>query len=127
MRLPQFRREPPPALGSQGPAPFRCELRHSGRDAAWLTVGGELDLAVAPYLASRLEDALASARLVVIDLRPLTFMDSSGLSVLVAAHQRALRSGRRLVLVRGPEHVTRRLAISGLLSRFEIADLPAIQ
>jgi hypothetical protein len=63
MPHPQLPAGPPQAApGPQEPSGFQCGLRHSGRDAAWLTVGGELDLVAAPYFARRLEDAHASAR-----------------------------------------------------------------
>ena len=66
---------------------FRVEVRNHGR-AAIIAVSGELDLASSPALQEEL-DRLASsdAELLIIDLRELDFMDSTGLSVLVRAHQ----------------------------------------
>lgn len=116
---------PPPSTVSE-PAFFGCELRHSGRDAAWLRLTGELDEATAWRLTQRLEDALAGARLVIVDLRELTFMDRSGLGTLVAAHDRARRSDRRLVVVRGRPHVDRLLDLSGFADRLEITNLQLI-
>lgn len=105
------------------PAIFCCGLRHSGRDAAWLSLSGPLDLAAAVELAARLEHALGGARLVVVDLRGLTFVDLAGFSAILSAHQRARRSGRRLVLVRGPAHVNGLLELAGLADQVEIIDL----
>lgn len=113
---------PEPALS----ATFCCGLRHSGRDAAWLSLSGHLDLAAAGGLAARLEDALGGARLIVVDLRELTFVDRAGFSAILSAHQRARRSGRRLVLVRGPAHVNRLLELPGLADQVEIIDLQRI-
>lgn len=115
-----------PAPDSLAPESFRCVLQHSGRDAAWLTLSGELDLAAAPFFAPRLEYALAGARLVIVDLRRLTFMDSAGLAVIVTGHRRARRSGRRLVLIRGLGQVDRLLQITGLSARLEITALQQI-
>ena len=124
MSDPKFSPEPAPIPPA---ANFHCELQHDGHHAAWVTLDGELDLATVPELASRLEEALGSTRLLVVDLRQLTFMDSSGLSVLLEAHQTARRSGSRLVLVRGPAQVTRLFDITGLSERFEFADVPVLQ
>jgi anti-sigma B factor antagonist len=77
-------------------------------DHVLVAVTGELDLAVAPKLETCLArlDVSPGGRLVV-DLSDLDFLDSSGLRVLVMAHQRAEQEGFRLVLVRGPEAVAR--------------------
>ena len=57
---------------------------------------GELDLASSPALEQELERGAASrAVVVIVDLRKLEFMDSTGLSVLVRAHQRAAENGQR--------------------------------
>jgi anti-sigma B factor antagonist len=101
---------------------FRCTLE-SGLDAAWICVGGELDIATAPRLEQALREAWLCARRVVIDLRGLAFMDCSGLSVIVDAGNRARQTGRRLVLVRGPWHVDRLFALTGTSDAHEIVDL----
>lgn len=77
---------------------------------------GELDLATAPQLEEVLLPALKDGGAVVLDLRALEFMDSTGVRVIVASHVAAGESGGSLVLVRtdpeGP--VGRVLEISGL-------------
>lgn len=117
----------PAASAPQADLPFDCALSHSGRGAAWIRLSGELDLSNAPRLTGCLDDAFASARLVVVDLRHLTFMDSCGLGVLTRAHVRAHASERRLVLIRGPRQVDRLLEITGLDERLEITDLLSVQ
>src|SRR5262249_42523260 len=57
---------------------------------------------------------------VMIDLRELRFLDSSGLSRLLAARKRARRNGHRLLLIRGPRTVQRLLALTGVAETFEI-------
>lgn len=84
---------------------------------------GELDIASAPQLVEELEKAETSGPgLVVVDLRGLSFMDSSGLRALVAADSRARETGRRLVLIRGPERVQRVFSITRLDERLEIVE-----
>ena len=54
------------------------------------------------------------------DLAGLSFMDSTGLRLIVAAAARAGEAGRRFVVVRGPDPVHRVLELTGL-DRLEIA------
>ena len=121
----------PHTLVSLNPAATRFGLsqqtlirswKDGGSDVAWVQVVGELDIVSAPTLEQTLRDAELRARLVVLDLRELTFTDSSGLHVITNASVRADRAGRRLVLVRGPAQIHRRfmLATSDVL---EIVDL----
>src|SRR4051794_7879848 len=65
-----------------------------------LTLRGELDLATAPELDRLVIESLDAGTEVVVDLRSLAFMDSSGIRVLVAAHARAARVGSRLFIIR---------------------------
>jgi hypothetical protein len=53
-------------------------------------------------------------------------MDSAGIHLLVCAHDRALRTGRRLVLIRGPVRIDRLRDLAGMSHRLEIADLTPI-
>ena len=56
--------------------------------AVALTVRGELDIATAPELDRRLRTAEVSAERVLLDLREVAFIDSTGLSALVASRER---------------------------------------
>jgi anti-sigma B factor antagonist len=96
-------------------------------DGVLIELSGELDLATAPKLEDEMKRAEQDdPRMIVLDLRPLAFMDSSGLRALLAADSRARDAGRRLVLVRGDERVQRVLKITRLDERLEIVDdLPA--
>lgn len=103
---------------------FRVDVRTDGR-AAIITVSGELDLASAPALDSELEQAGRSdSELLVLDLRGLEFMDSTGLSVIVKAHQRLSDEGRSLCLIRGPHQVQRLLDLTGVGERLRLANSP---
>jgi anti-anti-sigma factor len=103
---------------------FSVEL-HTEGEAAVLTVHGELDLRTSPELEERLGRAFsAGAELVILDLRQIEFMDSSGLRVLLSAHQRAQQSGRRFALVRGADQVERVLTLTGVRDLLTIVDGP---
>jgi anti-sigma B factor antagonist len=103
---------------------FRVDVRTEGR-AAIIAVSGELDLASAPALESELEQAGRSdSELLVLDLRELEFMDSTGLSVIVNAHQRLSDDGRSLALIRGPQQVQRLLDLTGVAERVTLANTP---
>jgi anti-sigma B factor antagonist len=62
---------------------------------------------------------------IVLDLRGLSFLDSSGLARLLAARRRARRESRRLVLVRRGGPVQRLLAITAVGEHFEtVSEVP---
>jgi anti-sigma B factor antagonist len=98
---------------------------HDEDHAVVIGVSGELDLASSPALENELESGAASrALLVIVDLRQLEFMDSTGLSVLVRAHQRATDAGRRFGVVKGPQQVQRLLSLTGVAERLTLVDSP---
>jgi anti-sigma B factor antagonist len=79
----------------------------------WVLPRGDLDLAAAPELRETLSLALRSdAPAVVIDLRGLDFLDSTGLKALVEVH--AGPEGHRVTFVRGNEMIEQVLQISNL-------------
>ena len=108
---------------TSAPTGFVCSWKTDGVDAAWVHVGGDLDLSTAPQLKQTLREAQLEARLVVLDLRELSFMDSSGVHAMVDASHRARKAGRRLVLLRGPPHVDRTFELTGTIGDVEITDL----
>jgi anti-sigma B factor antagonist len=89
---------------------------------AVLTLGGELDLATTPVLQQWLDPAMRGTATVVINLTRLSFIDSSGLRLLVQAERQLRDSGGRLVLVRGPRAVHRVFELTRLDSHFEFCD-----
>ena len=80
-----------------------------------VVVHGEIDLATCDRLWSVVEAACARSRRVVIDLRETTFMDSTGLGVLMRAH-RALSASNDVLTVRtvAGSTVRRILEVSGV-------------
>jgi anti-sigma B factor antagonist len=89
-------------------------------ETATLAISGEVDLASAPGL--REEFQRVDAPNVVVDLSGVTFIDSTGLGVLVAALKRTREAGGRLTL-RSPTRSTRKvLDITGLSQLVAIED-----
>jgi anti-anti-sigma factor len=83
---------------------------------------GELDFGSAFDVELRLEDAMRRAKHLVIDLGPLTFIDSTGLGVIVEANQRARREGVTLEILPGPRAVQQVFAVSGLLDALPFSE-----
>jgi anti-sigma B factor antagonist len=90
------------------PDEFSVETRtESGRVVVRVT--GELDLSTAEQLAAELRTALTAPPVrLVVDASALTFVDSTGLSVLLVAERQARADGGSLVL-RHPSHALLRL------------------
>ena len=88
-----------------------------------VSLRGELDLSTVEKVEGELlgiEDR--GDRLLVLDLRGLTFLDSTGLRLMVTADQRARKAGRRLAIVKGPETVHRVFTITKLDERLQMVD-----
>jgi anti-anti-sigma factor len=82
---------------------------------ALVKVTGEIDASTAPTLGQALDSAIdRGMRTVVVDAAGITFIDSSGLSVLVAAHKRLIAGDGELVVASSSAPVRRLLGISGL-------------
>ena len=103
---------------------FRVEVHTEGK-AAIIAVGGELDLASSPALQEQLDQVSGpDTELLVMDLRELEFMDSTGLSIIVGAHHRLAEEGCHLSLVRGTPQVQRLLDLTGVAERMQLVDTP---
>jgi anti-anti-sigma factor len=85
---------------------------------------GELDLTTVPNaeeFVSNIEREHAPDTL-VLDLRDLRFLDSSGLRFILTVDARARKEGRRLRIVSGPEAVHRVFRIALLETRLEFVE-----
>lgn len=81
---------------------------------------GELDFATRDELLEKLTAIEEhGTQGIILDLRELSFIDSAGLHVLIAAHKRALAGGWRFQIVCGPGPVWRAFALSGLTSELK--------
>jgi anti-sigma B factor antagonist len=106
------------------PETFSCDV---GRDdgSAWVRPIGDLDLDT----VHRVETALAELREngcgeLVLDLRGLTFMDSTGLRLVIRWHTAARDDGFRFAVVPGPEVVQRVFRLTGMDAYLTVADPP---
>ena len=95
-------------------------------DAARIVARGELDLQTAPELDAALCRAEASARTITVDLRELTFMDSSGVNLLVRHVEIAERDRVDLSIVAPRPAVARVLDLAGVTHLLPLVDPPAL-
>ncbi|MFL5845423.1 MAG: STAS domain-containing protein [Solirubrobacteraceae bacterium] len=92
---------------------FEAEIEVRGPDL-WVLPHGDLDIDGAPELQEAMRLALASdATSIVVDLRGIELLDSTGLRALLEA--RVEEGGERVTYVQGNERVQGVLRIAGLL------------
>jgi anti-anti-sigma factor len=104
---------------------FELTVQQMGTGAVSIRLRGALDLAYAYRFDDELRRAERDATsCLVLDLRGLDFVDSAGISRILAARRRARRAGRRLVLVRGSAAVQRFLQLAALTEHFEYVAEP---
>ena len=90
-----------------------------------LRLTGELDMAGVDRFERLLTaDQTSEAATFVLDMRGLTFIDSSGLRALIMADQRVRAEGGRFIVVRGPDQVNQVLEMTGVGQRIELVDEP---
>ena len=95
----------------------------SGERHAQVILRGELDLSTVEKVEDELRRVEAGEeKIVVLDLSGLSFLDSTGLRLMVTADRRAQKDGRRLVIVRGPETVHRVFTITHLDEKLEMVN-----
>jgi anti-sigma B factor antagonist len=100
---------------------LQIDAHDHGDGLAHVVLTGELDLSTIQKVEQELARVEGEGPAVVaLDLSKLTFLDSSGLRVIVSADQRARRENRRFVVVRGPETVQRVFSITRLDEQLEL-------
>lgn len=109
---------PRPARPAPPPPAFDLTVRDTG---TWIVVAptGDIDIATVDRVRSALRDAKGDAAL---DLREVTFLDTSGLRVIIQEDRRAREEGRRFALVAGSPEVLRVLEIAGVADRLDRLD-----
>jgi anti-sigma B factor antagonist len=102
---------------------FDCQVTIAGARAV-IAAHGELDLATVPELEARVMEALAGgAKEVIVDLFGLTFLDSSGLRLMIVCSEAAKRDGFALQIAVAPDSMPWRLFdLAGVLPMLPIVE-----
>lgn len=86
-----------------------------------VTLSGELDIATADQLTEALEGVqVAAGDRVIIDLKDVSFMDSTGLRVLIAANRNAAAGDYTLVIVTGESPAKRVLELTRMDEHMQV-------
>jgi anti-anti-sigma factor len=108
----------------EGGGELSVEAGRAG-DSVILGLEGELDLHTVALFRHHLAEAVATAECaVLVDLRGVTFIDSTGLSTLLNALRRLTRARKRLLLVVGKGSVLRMLQLTRLEETFALYRSP---
>jgi anti-sigma B factor antagonist len=107
-----------------GSKDLRIDVRRDDQ-ATFVDLSGELDLSSAPRLRELLVTMLSddAPPRIVVDLTDLVYLDSTGLSVFVAAHKRASSADTEFSLANPNPSVRRLLGITALDQIFDIDDV----
>jgi anti-anti-sigma factor len=91
-----------------------------------IALAGELDLASALTFDEEVRRAEErKPETLILDLRRLRFMDSTGLRLIMSAQARARTRERRFAIVAGGEPIRRLFRLAGVNRRLEIVDDPS--
>jgi anti-sigma B factor antagonist len=102
--------------------PFRCEVEPR-RATVHVRPVGELDLATVPAVETQLVELRAAGfTSLVLDLRGVRFLDSTGLHLILDWHTSAEADGISFGLLAGPPAVQRLFELSGLTERLRFLD-----
>lgn len=98
------------------------DLRPGCRD---IQIEGELDLAVAGQLDEVLTAAVEQCERILVGLERCAFIDSSGIAVILRAHNRMEEEGNRLAVYAPTAQVLRVLSMTGLTNNGLVFDSAA--
>lgn len=86
-------------------------------------LSGEIDLSTVEDVENGVRTAIDGGNgVVAVDLREVSFLDSSGLRLLLRLHKDLDEAGRRLVVVQGPRRVARVFELTGAEAQLEIVE-----
>ena len=103
---------------------FRVDVLRPDASLQVLELSGELDLNSAGMLRRAISDRPTSSAL-VLDLRKLTVLDSTGLSLVLNTHaQSQTPPSWRFGLIPGPPPVQRVLEVAGVAQLLKFVDAP---
>lgn len=104
------------------PEPFRLEVKPD-RDVVRVLPVGDIDIATVGIIRDQLSELTAAGfRRVVVDLRGVTFVDSTGLQLLLQTYASAQADGWELAIIDGSPAVARALELTGLGAALPIVD-----
>lgn len=95
-------------------------LSLAGEHERSIALVGDLDLSVRSALQDRFDDAADAAKIVLVDLREVTYMDSSAIGALISLHRRLKSKGGELRLRLRHNPAYRLLEIAGLIDVFRL-------
>ncbi|HEX4110246.1 MAG TPA: STAS domain-containing protein [Solirubrobacteraceae bacterium] len=103
--------------------PFTVDVEPLGGGRVVVAVGGEVDLYTAPKLKAALSEQIGNGLIgVIVDLGSTSFLDSSGLGVLIGALRALRERDAELVLVNRNPSIARTMSITGLDRVFTLVD-----
>ena len=106
------------------PQAFEIETEKDG-GVGTVRVAGELDLNASARLDEALSALDGSVDVIVLDLRGVTFIDSTGLRTITSADARAREGRYELRIVRGSENVQKLLHMTGMDKILPLVDDPS--
>jgi anti-sigma B factor antagonist len=102
--------------------PFALE-RQLSSGTARIVVRGELDLSTGPQVEGEVRRAEAeAATTLILDLREVTFFDSTGLQLVLDADVRAREEGRTLIVLPGDGEPRRILELAEVADRLRLEE-----
>jgi anti-anti-sigma factor len=103
---------------------FTVEVHRHAR-AAVVSPAGEIDVATVDQVREQMLACEGDAPMIVLDLRRVEFMDTSGLQLVFEAQRRAADGGPEFALVRGSRQLERLFEIAGFSHGLRVLDDPA--
>lgn len=109
-------------MNQSHPEEFQIRVEQDG-PAARLHLTGEMDVACRGLFADAVQQCLAYGTTdLLLDLSDLTFIDSSGLRLLIELWERSRNNGLEISILQGNGQVRRTMQIAGLDNFLPIAD-----
>src|SRR5690606_8484618 len=109
--------------GAEQGVSMSANIEHT-HNAVIVRLIGELDHHNADRVRSQIEQAMRKEQVkhVVMDLQQLTFMDSSGIGVILGRYKQVKAKGGKLIICNANRSVNRLLELSGLFKIIERHD-----
>jgi anti-anti-sigma factor len=104
------------------PIEFRVEVEPD-REVVRVCPVGDVDLNTVDEVRAQVEGLTAAGfKRVVLDLRQTTFLDSTGLRLVLDAHSASAKDGTEFAVIAGPPEVQRAFEVAGLDSRLPFVE-----